>query len=106
MKLVSMKREGEDHTAAPYSEPNYGGGLCLYLGADQCEALGLRSQLKPGTQVSIKAQAVVTTSSASLERDGDDKGPDLSLQLQITDMGVEVGGLLRSAAQVLYGSEG
>ncbi len=65
MKLVSMKREGEDHTAAPYSEPNYGGGLCLYLGADQCEALGLRSQLKPGTQVSIKAQAVLTALQAS-----------------------------------------
>lgn len=104
MKLVSMKREGHDAPEA-YSAPNYGGGLCLYLDENQCEALGLKSALKPGTQVTLKAQAVVTTSSASLERDGDDAGPDLSLHLQITDMGVEVNGMLRNAAQVLYGGE-
>lgn len=106
MKLVSMKREAREGLAPEaYSMPNYAGGLCLYLDDDQCEMLGLAKAPKPGTQVSIRAQAVVTTSSASLERDGDDAGPAVSLHLQITDMGVEAAGVLRNAAQVLYGGE-
>lgn len=102
MRMVSMKKDGDD-SLTEYSAPNYGGGLCLYLNEDQCEVLGISKALRPGTQVTIRAQALVTTSSASLERDGDDKGDDLSLSLQITDMGMDVGGVLRNAADILYG---
>lgn len=103
MKLVSLKNAQDVDYATPYRPGNYPGGLCLYLSEDQCDALGLRKALKPGTQVTIKATALVTACSASLERDGDDAGPDVSLSLQITDMGVDVGGVLRGAAAVLYG---
>lgn len=103
MKLISMKREGGEDYATPSGGDKFGYGLCLYLNEDQCEALGLGKALRPGTQVKLQAQALVTTSAASLERDGDDKGDDITVSLQITDLGVEVGTVRRDAAAVLYG---
>lgn len=103
-KLTSMKREGGDNYAE-YNPGQYPGGLCLYLDEDQCEALGISKALKAGTQVSISASAIVTSATESLERDGDDKGTDVSLSLQITDLGVTVQGVMRNAAKELYGGE-
>ena len=105
MKMVSMKRAEDGDYMSPVSAENYGYGLCLVLNEDQCEALGITSAMKPGTQVSIKAQAIVVSSGARLERDGDDKGNDITMSMQITDMGVEAGGVMRNAAAVLYGKE-
>lgn len=84
---------------------NYPGGLSIWLNEDQCEALGITKALKPGTEVTLSAKAIVTTSSESLERDGDDKGNDVSLNLQIVELGATVGGVIRDAAQVLYGGK-
>ncbi|WP_334157914.1 capsid staple protein [Oryzomicrobium sp.] len=103
-KLIDMKREAGDAGLSDYTPPNYPGGLCLYLNEEQCEALGISKALKAGTQVSLQAKAVVTSATESLERDGDDKDADVSLSLQITDLGVTVQGVLRNAAEVLYGS--
>ena len=105
MKLVALKNVGDVDYATPYSPPNYAGGLCLYLSGDQCEALGIGKALRAGTQVKIQATGIVVTCSESLERDGDDKGPDISLSVQITDMGLEAQGMVRNAAQVLYGGD-
>lgn len=103
-KLIDMKRESGDTGFDTYTPPNYPGGLCLYLDEDQCEALGIAKALKAGTQVTLQAKAIVTSSTESLERDGDDKGTDVSLSLQITDLGVTVQGVVRNAAEQLYGS--
>lgn len=81
----------------------YGYGLRIYLDCDACEALGIGKALRAGTQVKIQATAVVVSSTESLESDGDDAGNDISLSLQITDMGLEAGAVLRNAAAVLYG---
>lgn len=104
-KLVNMKREGDEYEAMPsYSTEAYPYGLCLYLNEDQCEKLGISKALKPGTQVTISAKAVVTSATESLERDGDDKGNDVSLSIQITDLGVSANGVMRNAAAELYGN--
>lgn len=105
MKLISMKREASDNTLGCCSpmQDNYPYGLCLYLDEAQCEALGIDKALKAGTQVTLSAKAVVTSATESLERDGDDKGIDVSLSLQITDLGVTVAGVMRNAAAELYG---
>ena len=107
MKLVNLKSSEDADCCAPMSMANYGYGLRLHLNDDQCEALGITKAIKPGTQVKISAVAIVVSSSERIEDDGDDKGNDISLDIQITDMGIEAGSVLRDAAKVLYGrSEG
>lgn len=106
MKLVSLKNVDQAETMAAYPVEQYGYGLRLCLDDDQCEALGITKALRAGTVIKLQAQAVVVSSTESLEDDGDDAGPDVSLSIQITDMGVEVGSVMRNAAQMLYGSGG
>jgi hypothetical protein len=104
MNLVSLKRDtGEDCSPCPMS--NYGGSLRVYLDDDQCEALGITKALAAGTRVTISAKAIVVSSTSSVEDDGDDAGPDISLSIQLTEMGVEVGAMVKNAAEVLYGGQ-
>ncbi|MFA6051555.1 MAG: capsid staple protein [Methylobacter sp.] len=104
MAMKSMKREADsDECCGGWTPSNYPGGLCLYLDEDQCEKLGLTKALKAGTQVTLTAKAVITSSTESLERDGDDKGTDVCLSLQITDLGVNAQGVMKNAAEMLYG---
>jgi hypothetical protein len=106
MKLVSMKKDSDDMGEAAYCMPaKYGYGLTLHLDEDQCELLGITKALKAGTQVTLQAMAVVTSATEALERDGDDKGTDVSVCLQITDMGLTTGGKLKNAAELLYGAD-
>ena len=105
MKLISMQKEADDYGDRPYCMPaKYGYGLTLYLDEDQCEALGISKALNAGTQVTLQANAIVTSATETLERDGDDKGPDVSISLQITDLGLNAGGVLKNAATLLYGT--
>lgn len=100
--MVSMKVE-EDHYEC--CEPNqYGYGLSLYLNEERCEMLGIKTPIKPGTKVTINAMAVVIMATESAELDGDDKGNDITINLQITDLeltGTKAG---VDAATALYGS--
>jgi hypothetical protein len=60
--------------------------------------------MKAGTQVTLQAVAIVTSASESLGCDGDDKGTDVSVSLQITELGLATSGVLKNAAQLLYGA--
>ena len=104
-KLIDMRLDADQSYSGMVccSGDNYPSGLALWLNEDQCEALGLTKALKPGTEVTLSAKAIVTTSSESLERDGDDKGNDVSVNLQITELSVTPGSMVRDAASVLYG---
>ena len=105
MKTVSMKYDSDEAMEASYvGQSAYPYGLCLSLNEDQCEKLGISKALKPGTVLTIQASAVVTSATERLEDDGDDKGNDVSLQVQITDMGCQVAGTMRNAAAELYKS--
>ena len=104
MKLVSLKNAGDESLCCAMPMENYGYGLRIYLNEEACEALGITKALRAGTQVTLQAKAIVVSSTESVESDADDKGNDISLSLQITDMGLEAGGVLRNAAEVLYGS--
>lgn len=105
MKLVNLKSESDNSCCAPMAMERYGYGLRIYLDDDACEKLGLTKALRAGTQVTIQAKAIVVSATESLENDGDDAGNDVSCSLQITDMGVDVGPVLRNAAKALYGSD-
>ncbi len=103
MKLVNLKSESDESLAVPYPIEQYGYGLRLHLDDDACEKLGIAKAMRSGAKVKIQASAIVVSSTERLERDGDDAGPDICLDLQITDMGIEQDGMVRNAAAVLYG---
>lgn len=100
--MVNLKRDNAD-TGMDYTPSQYPGGLCLYLDEDTCEKLGIPGALTPGTVIGITAQAIVTNATESLEADGDDKGNDVSMSLQITDLSLVAGGVASNAAEELYG---
>lgn len=104
MKLVSMKTEGEPDLSP--SSPKYSYGLCISLDDDQCEALGIKGTIKPGTQVGIQALATVTRATEEIEEptEGEDAPTDIYLTLQITDLGLSAG-QGGSAATTLYGED-
>lgn len=104
MSLTSMKKESDGLDYPAYVQGNYPGGLSIYIDEEQCDALGLTSAIKPGTEVSITAKGIVTRSTESVEADGDDKGNDVSLAVQITDLGLKVVGKISNAAKELYGA--
>lgn len=87
MPLVSLKTKNEDDYCGctPESSP-YGWGTSIRLNEDQCEALGITSPPAAGTRITITAAAYVAESTSCVEADGDDKGPDVMLTLQLTDM--------------------
>ena len=102
MKLVNLKNTEQDDCCAPCGIEAYGYGLRLYLNDDACEKLGIATALKPGTQVKLQATAIVVASGSELEREH----TGVTASVQITDMGLETAGVLRNAAEVLYGSSG
>lgn len=101
MSLVSMKTNESECVAY---EPNpYGYGLRLRLSSDQCEALGITTPPGAGSKLRITAAAFVCSATQSVEKDGDDAGPDVFLELQITDMELGTDQTKPSAATMLYG---
>ena len=99
MSLVSMKTE--DSYCEP-CEPNpYGYGLRIRLNDDQCEALGIKTPPAAGTKLMLSAAAFVCEATQRVESDGDDKGPDVFLELQITDMEMTAGAA-QTDAKSLY----
>lgn len=104
MQLVSLKNASDRSTCDVMPREQYGYGLRICLDDDQCEALGIKEAIKAGTQITIEARAIVVSATESIEDDGDDKGNDIQLSLQITDMGLTIGTVRRDAAETLYGS--
>lgn len=100
-KLVSMKRDDECGELC-CDMNHYGYGLQLNLDDDQCEALGISKTIPVGTKVSISAIGIVTRSGECLEADG--KG--VTASVQVTDLGMNMLGMERNAAAMIYGAGG
>lgn len=98
MKEYAGVMLGSDDSVAKYPYC-----LKLYLGEDECDKLGLKNALPPGTIVMVQAMAIVQSTTESVESDGDDAGNDISMSLQITDLGIEPQGTATDAASRLYG---
>lgn len=106
MKMVNLKAEPREDLCCPMPMEQYGYGLRVYLDCDACEKLGITKALRAGTEVTLQARAIVVSSTESIEGDRDEKeGTDISLSLQITDMGLNVGTVRRDAAAELYGKD-
>ena len=79
-------------------EPQYPYGLCLHLGKDELEKLGVKELPDVGTPVMISAKAFVKSTSA-YNTQGD--GKTMSAELQITDMEL-MPGEKKDPASVMY----
>ncbi|CAB4144376.1 hypothetical protein UFOVP456_37 [uncultured Caudovirales phage] len=80
-------------------EPSYPYGLCLHLGKDELEKLGITALPDVGAKMEIMAKGYVKSTSA-YETQGD--GKSQSVEIQITDLEVAPGER-KDPAQVMYG---
>ncbi len=106
MDLKSMKvdpntaEERMEAATALTEPPEYPYGLCLTLNEDSLEALGIDSLPQVGSKVKIEAEATVVSASVS-DTGG---GPNPRLEVQIENMGMEIGKEKPSPQDILYGS--
>jgi hypothetical protein len=106
MAMINMQSEPEREEMpgeVETDEPRYPYGLCLSLGKDELEKLGINALPKVGAEMMIMAKAYVKMTRA-YETQGE--GQDMGIELQITDMeikGTTAGERQNSAAQSLYG---
>lgn len=93
-KLISMERSKEEREEAkkridtmPADGPDYPWGLCLNLGREELEKLGVKNLPAIGAEVKIQAVAkVVRVSQSASERGDESKG----VELQITELGLDL----------------
>jgi hypothetical protein len=107
MALINMKHsrdEAKKYVESDVSdEPQYPYGLCIDLGKDELEKLGINALPKVGAEMKIMAVAYVKSTSAY---ETQSEGKDMRVSLQITDMAIEgttSGERQASAASGLYG---
>lgn len=94
MKMASMKRTADDKRkdmGAPATvdsiAPDYPWGLCIHLGADELNKLGIKEMPEAGCCMMLMATVHVTrvqVTAAAGVKPGDDS--ERSVDLQITDM--------------------
>ena len=88
MSLINMKQQAKREEmpgAIESDEPQYPYGLCISLGKEELEKLGITALPKVGGQMMITAKAFVKSTSAY---DTQGQGQDMRVELQITDMDV------------------
>lgn len=105
MALINMQSAPErEEMPGEYEadEPRYPYGLCISLGKDELEKLGITALPKVGTEMMVHAMAYVKSTSA-YETQGE--GEKMSIELQITDMAIEGNQQQRNAeaSTLLYG---
>lgn len=102
MAMVSMKAD-DSMSESMSNEYGYGYGLELHLNDDQCEALGIKKPIAAGSILMVKALGYVKSVTESVEDDRDDKGNDVCMCIQLTDMELS-GTSKKPASETLYGS--
>jgi len=88
MALINMKQQAKrEEMPGEYEkdEPQYPYGLCINLSKEDLEKLGITSLPKVGSEMMITAKAFVKSTS---EYDTQGAGKEMSVSLQITDMGL------------------
>ncbi len=105
MALINMKQKAQREEmpgAIEADEPRYPYGLCISLGKEELEKLGITALPKVGSEMMITAKAYVKMTRA-YETQGE--GEDMGIELQITDMGIgqTEGATNNDRATMLYG---
>lgn len=114
MKIVDMartpaeKKEAKEAMTSPMATEEYPWGLCLHLGKEELEKLGITELPDVGDEFHIYAVCEVRSVSQNKRAEGEDSK---SIELQVTHMGAmhedeaeEKGDAFSKAAKKLYGA--
>ena len=102
MDLIDLKKDPQPiDSNEMYDEPMYSYGLCISLGREELEKLGIEILPEAGGEMMIKAIAYVKTVRESKEQDGVEQ----NVELQITAMGIEPFDKSGDQAEGLYGEK-
>ena len=102
MDLIDLKKDPQPiDSNEMYDEPMYSYGLCISLGREELEKLGIEKLPEAGGEMMIKAIAYVKTVRESKEQDGVEQ----NVELQITAMGIEPFDKSGDQAEGLYGEK-
>ena len=106
MAMINMQKAAEREEMPgeiEADEPRYPYGLCISLGKDELEKLGITALPKVGTEMMIMAKCYVKMTRA-YETQGE--GEDMGIELQITDMEIQGNQQQRNAeaSTLLYGT--
>ena len=99
MDLIDLKKDPQPiDSNEMYDEPMYSYGLCISLGREELEKLGIEKLPEAGSEMMLKAQAYVKTVRESQEKDGVEQ----NVELQICAMGIEPIDKTKDQAKGLY----
>ena len=99
MDLIDLKKDPQPiDSNEMYDEPMYSYGLCISLGKEELEKLGIEKLPEAGSEMMLKAQAYVKTVRESQEKDGVEQ----NVELQICAMGIEPFDKSKDKAKGLY----
>lgn len=99
MDLIDLKKDPQPiDSEEMYDEPMYSYGLCISLGREELEKLGIEKLPEAGSEMMIKAMAYVKTVRESKEQDGVEQ----NVELQITAMGIDPVDKTKDQAKGLY----
>ena len=99
MDLIDLKKDSQPiDSNEMYNEPMYSYGLCISLGKEELEKLGIEKLPEAGSEMIIKAMAYVKTVRESKEKDGVEQ----NVELQITAMGIDPIDKTKDQAKGLY----
>ena len=102
MDLIDLKKDPQPiDSNEMYDEPMYSYGLCISLGREELEKLGIEKLPEAGSEMMIKGLAYVKTVRESKEQDGVEQ----NVELQITAMGIEPFDKSGDQAEGLYGEK-
>ena len=102
MDLIDLKKDPQPiDSNEMYEEPMYSYGLCISLGRQELEKLGIEKLPEAGSEMMIKGIAYVKTVRESKEKDGVEQ----NVELQITAMGIEPFDKSGDQADGLYGEK-
>ena len=102
MDLIDLKKDPQPiDSKEMYDEPMYSYGLCISLGREELEKLGIEKLPEAGSEMMIKAIAYVKTVRESKEKDGVEQ----NVELQICAMGIEPFDKSGDQAEGLYGEK-
>ena len=102
MDLNDLKKDPQPiDSKEMYDEPMYSYGLCISLGKEELEKLGIEKLPQAGSEMMLTAKAYVKTVRESQEKDGVEQ----NVELQICAMAIEPIDKTGDQADGLYGDK-
>ena len=100
--MIDLKKDPQPNSRDEmYDEPMYSYGLCISLGDEELQKLGIEKLPEAGSEMMLKAMAYVKNVSERKEQDGVSQ----NVELQICAMAIETLDKSKDRADGLYGTK-